>query len=373
MNNVSQKAAYDRYRRSMVELVERVRAIDVGTFESASSEVLSSELKPQTTSLLTQAHQLVGCVLDACEVAEPPSCRGESELTELAEPFDPFDDLVDGEGTVLDPDSRSRIADIAFVARLELRHRAARLSQLAPQETANFLAECDSALRRVTKALCALDRVISRESSRPAYLDTLSELELGLQVRRCYASFRATIFAHGDACDRLEDVEVHLRRAGHAIAVVVGQPIFGALRLHDRDQLRSLQRRILGWLKSERRLVDGAAVWRDVCAFAAILRHIDRRQELIEHDSLVIRSALRSLAAQTETDESEEISKRVFIELASLHGLDDRVDELVDRGEMRAVVWEPVIERLAQDIGERSARASRVSTVAPIDTFAVAS
>jgi hypothetical protein len=150
MNHASQKAAYDRYQRSMVELVERVRAIDVGTFETASSEVLSSELKPRTTSLLTQAHQLVGCVLDAGEVTEPPSCRGESELTELAEPFDPFDDLVDagqvpGEGTTLDPDSRSRIADIAFVARLELHQRAARLSQLAPQETANFLAECDSA------------------------------------------------------------------------------------------------------------------------------------------------------------------------------------------------------------------------------------
>jgi hypothetical protein len=160
-------------------------------------------------------------------------------------------------------------------------------------------------LRRVTKALCALDRVISRESSRPAYLDTLSELELGLQVRRCYASFRAAIFAHGDVCDRVEDVEAHLRRAGHAIAVVAGQPIFCALRLHDREQLRSLQRRILGWLKSERRLVDGAAVWRDVCAFAAILRHIDRRQELIEHDSLVIRSALRSLTVRTETEETE--------------------------------------------------------------------
>jgi hypothetical protein len=80
----------------------------------------------------------------------------------------------------------------------------------------------------VTKALCALDRVISRESSRPAYLDTLSELELGLQVRRCYASFRAAIFAHGDVCDRVEDVEAHLRRAGHAIAVVAGQPIFCA-------------------------------------------------------------------------------------------------------------------------------------------------
>ncbi len=351
----------------MVELVERVRAIDVGTFESATSEVLSSDLKPRATSLLTQAHQLVGCVLDACEVAQSPSCVGESELMELAEPFDPFDDLVDSDGMNLDPESRSRIADIAFVARLELRQRAARLSELAPQETANFLAECDSALRRVTKALCALDRVISRESARPAYLDTLSELELGLQVRRCYASFRATIFAHGEACDDVAEVEAHLRRAGHAIAVVVGQPIFAALRLHDREQLRSLQRRILGWLKSERRLVDGAAVWRDVCAFAAILRHIDRRQELIEHDSLVIRSALRSLAVHNETDDTEEISKRVFIELASLHGLDEQVDDLVGRGEMRAAVWEPVIERLAGDVVDRSAPESRV-TVVPVGT-----
>lgn len=338
MPEASHPAPYRLYQQSMLALVERVREIDVGTFETATREVLFTELQPRTTSLLAQANHLVRSVLDACEVPE--------EALGGPDPAMDFELAIDA---VIEhsPSSSSRIADVAYMAQVELRQRAARLDGLAWDETTILIAECDGALRRVTKALCAIDRAMARASDTPAYLDFLSELELSLRVRRCYARFRSRVLAGGGEVTGPDDVLAALRRTGTEIAVVVGLPLYPSLRLNDRLQLRGLQQRILAWIRT-RDLGVGLSIWRDVSAFVAILRHVDRRQELFEHDARVVLTAVESLARHGM------ITDRCFQELARLDGRDDDIDALLAEGSRDVEVWAPLLERLAREIGNRS-------------------
>jgi hypothetical protein len=346
---VSQARSYHLYQASMLALVQRVREIDVGTFETATREVLSRELHPRTTTLLAQADQLVGDVLDACQPTdlEAARCSQTRSDIEVSPPPDDFEIAIDAAIVQGTPRS-SRVADIAFMAQVELRQRALRLASIAPDPTSLLLAECDSALRRVTKALCALDRAIARAGGTPAYLDYLSELELSLRVRQCYAVFRARVLAGREQLDTLEDVEARLRRTGNEIAIIVGHPIYSGLRLNDRIQLRNLQQRIVTWIKSPaRELVGGLRIWKDVSAFVAMLRHVDRRQELFEHDSRVVYAALESLT------QAGEVSERSLLELRALEGRDDEVDALLSAGLRDGEQWAALLTRLASEVGNR--------------------
>jgi hypothetical protein len=337
MPSASPSASYHQYQQSMVALVERVREVDVGTFETAPREVLVGELQPRTSTLLAQANQLVRSVLEECEL-------GESERI-VGEPRQDFELALD---RVIQQSPSSRIADIAFMAQVELRQRAARLDGLAPDPASILIAECDGALRRVTKALCALDRAMARASDTPAYLDYLSELELSLRVRACYARFRRRVLEGGDDVRTVEQVLARLRRTGGEIAVIVGLPVYPDLRLNDRMQLRGLQQRIIAWLSTGRDLGEGLSIWRDVSAFVAILRHVGRRQELFEHDARVVLGALESLARHGT------ISGPSFCDLLMLDGRDDDVDALIASGDRDIELWAPLLERLAREIGNRT-------------------
>lgn len=342
----SQTSTYHHYQKGMQALVERVRAVDVGTFETAPREVLSTELQPQTTSLLAQANQLVRGVLQTCEDEPSGLTRGPAPSPPF--PADDFEIAIDA-ATRDDAFSSSCIADIAFMAHVELRQRAERLAGVAPEATNVLVAECDSALRRVTKALCAIDRAIARAEGTPACLDYLSELEISLRVRRCYAKFRVRVLGDGSEPDTTKCVEACLRRAGSEIALVIGEPIYPMLRLDDRSQLRSLQQRILSWIKRPAKdLRDGIHVWGDVCAFVAILRQVNRRQELAEHDARVVSAAIDSMARLGR------LEPFILVELRTLIGRDEAVDQLLTSGADSAEQWGPVLGHLARDMGQRT-------------------
>ena len=339
MTAVRHSSNYREYQRSMVALVERAREIDIGTFETAPTEVLSAELRPRTSDLLEQANALVRCVLEACEISDVVDAMSGASF-ELA---------LDAAVEETTRSAISRVADVAFIAQVELRQRAARLATLSLHEATLLVVECDGALRRLTKALSAIDRAIARAAGSAPNLDYVSELELSLRVRRCYARFRRQVLAGGEEPETAEQIEKRLRRAGTEIAVIVGLPIYPALRLGDRAQLRSLQQRIMSWLKSPRREpASGLQIRSDVCGFAAMLADVNRRQELFEHDARVVLGALESLSAVTR------VSERTFAELVTLEGRDDGVDALLAEGSRDARAWLAVLERVAAEVGRRA-------------------
>lgn len=181
--------------------------------------------------------------------------------------------------------------DIAFIARLDLRHQLGSLRSPAPDDMNahwSALSRCCSIRRRIVRALVELEKVLDPRPTTGDRLTTLipEDLEVDLASRRVYCSFFRAIegIEAGLQAGELSLLQV-LRRSAASIAVVVGRDVYPELRLDDRRQLRSLQDRILNWMRtppsdefSARRL------WIDVQSSVSLMRGIQRRSSLIAHD-----------------------------------------------------------------------------------------
>ena len=328
------------YQRSVRALFARVRDIDIATYESAPRAILRDKLQSCTSHVLEDANHLLGELLEDCEPAGPTSGHPSAA-------FEPASGEVD-----LGSSYESGLADIAFIAQVELRHRAARLARFSSVESdGTLLAECDGALRRVTKALGAIDRALARAANTPTCLDLDfdSDLELSLRIRRTYARFRTKVLdIDVSACGSTsrEHVKARLLATGREIAVLVGLPLYPFLRLADRNQLRGLQHRLIALLRAE--TLDVVASLRlrsDVVSFASMLAQVNRRQELFDHDSRIV---IRVVASLTRLDALTEESAA---NLRHLEGRDEDVDTLLQGGRRDLAAWAPVLTRLAQELG----------------------
>ncbi|NIR42317.1 MAG: hypothetical protein GWN07_41585, partial [Actinobacteria bacterium] len=125
-----------------------------------------------------------------------------------------------------------------------------------------------------------------------------SELSRSLEVRRHYTRLRATIGA-GEL--ELAELSGWMRRVGTAFAVLIGQDVYPDLRVDDRRQLRTLQHRLLDWLRSDpadpSSTQEGVRLRQDIIGFGQMLGAVRNRQELIEHDAIVLGELLESEGA----------------------------------------------------------------------------
>ena len=250
------------------------------------------------------------------EGAAPP---GES----LDAPYVPFERAVDAAVDArTDGSARQAVGDLAFLAQLELRQRKARLERVAACRSAvAIIGECDSALRRIRKVLTAIDVAFARAGIAPQSLDYASELRISLCVRRACAKLRASIVAPGEPTPAA--LRARLRRAGTAIAVLVGWDVYPHLRVRDRLALRELQRRILDWLREGAEPTSGIRLWQDLAAFLRMLAQINRRQELVDHDARLVRAARDELVG------AAVVHEELLARLSSLEGLDEGIDALL--------------------------------------------
>lgn len=334
-----------KYQDRITSLAKRVLDIDVRAYESMPPEGLASELQPVVSELLASANGVLAEVLQTYE-AEHEARSGRDGAVGLASPYVPFEQAIDAAIGAQSTSSLDAIGDIAFLAHLELRQRAERLRHVTACRSAiAIVGECDSALRRIKKALTSIDVALARAGLVQPSLDFASELEVSLRVRRACAKLRARVVAGGEPTP--ETLQVRLRGAGTAIAMLVGWEIYPSLRVRDRLQLRELQRRILDWLRQERDVEDGLRLWQDLVGFVRMLSQVNRRQELVDHDARVVRAAQGGLASP----EIAEVPAEMLGELRSLEGLDDEVDALLASAERRASAWAEPIARLALQLG----------------------
>jgi len=325
----------------LAALSERVRGVEIRDFETQSSEALASGLAPQCAGLLQEAAATLQDVVDRLDPGHaesdgsgPGAVPGESDAFERT-----LDDAVD---------TRRLPGDVAFIAALELRQRRDRLTHLGrDQPPLAFIGECDSAMRAIRKALGALDAVIAEAAGTAPRLDFSSVLQSSLRVRRRYATFRARILASGEP--RAEGLRQQLRALGTHIAKLVGWDVYPELRVHDRLQLRDLQARILGWLQAGEAsaTADGVRLWEDLVAFVRMTGQINQREELVEHDRGVVEHAWRALAR---VEDGGVVPEPILRLLASLEGLDEETDGLLQAGDRRVGPWRgalgPARERL---------------------------
>src|SRR5690606_8022121 len=150
-------------------------------------------LQPATLSILEEARSVLNRILDACDSIDDTFRVSDAVHSDVRASYLPFERAIDATvATKLG--SRQAVEEIAFMAQLELSQRSERLARLkASQGVATLLSECDSSLRRIRKALSAVDVVISSVTSTAPNLDFTSELETSLALRRAYAKFKSRV------------------------------------------------------------------------------------------------------------------------------------------------------------------------------------
>jgi hypothetical protein len=128
--------------------------------------------------------------------------------------------------------------------------------------------------------------------------------------------------------------------------MLVGWDVYPSLRVRDRLQLRDLQRRVLEWLRTDRDTTAGMRVWQDLVGFLEMLAQVNRRQELVDHDTRAVCEAAAKLVGVSHTDL---VPAETMALLTSLEGIDEDVDALLASDERASVrAWVAQIERLAQ-------------------------
>lgn len=319
------EASPQAIQRALVDLVARARAIDVRPHEGASAETSRAELVPAVAGVLQDA-------LSTC--------------AEVLERFDDCPNELDGFGAPDDGTasglfyanveqllSGQSIADIAFLGMTELRQKMSAQRIETAVDGWDVVAECGSTLRRIAKTMTALELALARSHGLEPQLGFESELGRSIEVRRQYARLRQTVLGEGEPTD-LAGLRHALRRAGTAIAMLVGRDIYPNLRIPDRRELRSIQNRIIGWLRDED-AAAGVRLWQDLLGFVRLVAQVNRRQELVDHDARMLRRLLDGR------------SEPVALDLRALRGLDDELDGLLDA----QATWEllrPVLVRLAE-------------------------
>lgn len=333
------EAAFAELQASILALAARVEAFDLRRFELHDVDALTSELTPPVRALLHEAYRVARDVAEACGGGALAPSGAEADGGAPRPEHTPGRAL--GGGAAGPSSSLADIADIGFLASLELKQRADRLEHLPDESSrAVVIGECESALRSIRKALKTIDRAFARAGVSPSRLDFTSDVETALEVRRVYAKLRARVAELGEP--RGDASYEQLQALGMAIATVVGWEGFAQLRVRDRMALRELQRRLVEWFRTEREAVAARRLWQDIEFFVRSLSGISRRQELTEHDAQVVEESWEVVNTVDGALPAETLEA-----LQRLEGLDDEVDVLL-AGEARssAVAWRAPLERL---------------------------
>jgi len=146
-------------QREVVALARKTAAIDVRSFESDPPEILATRLSPRVLELLVEGRHLLAEIVRVCEPDDVSTHDGDAQETPLA--YLPFEQVLEHE--VERVAGIGTIGDIAFLAKLEVRERLECLARIAESpKHSTILAECDSSIRRLRKALVVLDQTFGR-------------------------------------------------------------------------------------------------------------------------------------------------------------------------------------------------------------------
>ena len=322
-------------------LCERARGINTRDYEQSDPDSIARDLVPVLAGLLNEAEIFIRQVF------------GRYNADESAEPADSADQHGSDGGSRL---GDQRIADLAFVARLELGQARRNLGALAQKSDSwEYIALCAGIRRRLLESLSALELAMcvdeGRESSNDWYRD---ELRLSLEVRRVYAVFNKALQA--DEQPDGSTVYHRLRQTGVALAKLIGRDVYEDLRIRDRQMLRTQQRSVVAWLRqsSQGDAVDphaharaGIRLWTDTVGLARMLLQVSNRSELRIHDARVLSAAWQALF-DDHSRPAERIPESLLVELGTVYGLNPDLDRCIEAGAACPINdWEiPLLETL---------------------------
>lgn len=288
-------------------LAADVEAVDLRSFEAVEPNLEMARLVVCVDELAARAVRITKSIITRFDAAETEESEFDADEITAVRP--------------------AEIGSIAFVAQLELRQCRERLAIRSGFDLLAVLDECDRTLRRILRALRAIDSELARVFAYRRVLGDVELLSRSLRVRSCYAELSIQIARLPEPT--ADTIKKSLRLAGTAIAILIGKPVYPELRVGDRLQLRGLQYRISSWLRGNgpsTSPASGLQLWSDITAFLRMLQQVNQRPELLEHDAEVLREARRALESEAADSPWPE---PLFAALCSLRGRDPNIDELL--------------------------------------------
>lgn len=349
---------------TIVSLFSETERVALRRYEESTTEDLVARLTPTVKNFLERTCGLLSGVMTRYDNSGDDEggfgeLFDEAELNTTAE----IVPLRSNTGASLQaPKSpAAAIGDLAFVALAELRQHQHRLQAHRPTfEKKELISDCGSALRAIRKSLYALEPLLCEVEQTPRMLPP--RLGSSLEVRRQYRKLWSCA-AEAGAVDAA-NVRASLRRAGTRIAMLTGSEIYNQLREDDRFRIRELQERILDWLRDgdehdARGGVLAVQLWQDFALFVEMLRQVNLREELIEHDRKVMRAAAEELRRGGESEVNAVCD--MLNSPIGVVGLDDSLDDLLRRGPSAAALLRE-LSRVRGSLQDAQAAAAPAST-----------
>lgn len=233
------------------------------------------------------------------------------------------------------------VGEVVVLARMGLRARLRALSHLGETSRSERLSLWGSALRTIQKSLSALDRAMARRRDWTATFDYYANnVSTSLDVRRRYVAFNDAVAP--DATPSGDELPRRLRTIGNFIAGLLGKPIAKELRPGDRALLLLIQSRLRAWLfegsdpdvRPSRRVseaihaTNGLRLFQDIANAASMFLDVNKREELIRHDALVVREVLPMLPPTG--DIPPDLAARIRADLQAIRGRSAQLDALWD-------------------------------------------
>lgn len=342
---------------TVVSLFSETERVGLRRYEEATTEEIVEQLTPTVQKLLERTCSVLGALLTRYGSGDDDEGFGdlfsETETESTAE-------IVPLRSDAAAKSPTAAIGDLAFVAIAELRQHQHRLQAHRPSlEKKELLSDCGSALRAIRKSLYALEPLLCEVEKTARMLPP--RLGSSLEVRRQYHKLWS--FAAATGTVEPSNVRTALRGAGTRIAILTGCEIYHLLREDDRFRIRELQERILRWLRESDESDEHAAVmavqlWQDFALFVEMLRQVNLREELLEHDRKVLRAAVEELRRNGEASVNSVCE--MLNSPIGVVGVDDALDELLRRGPTASVLLQE-LSRVRGNLQDPQAAAAPAS------------
>lgn len=321
----------------LTQLIEQTQEIHLVIPEDTGRFSLENDLIGRVFKTLAGTTELLRDALDHYDAASAGEGGGEAATG---------DGLEEIGAQIASELAAQEISGLAFVARSQLLEANEQLQRaVKSRSTWEMASQADAALRRMTRALIAVESAIREFEALPPKNRQWKNLEDSLEIRRLYSQFRRAILMGGEPGD--DDLKARLRGAGHRIAILRDLKIYPFLRIDDRLQIRKLQKRIAAWLVGEGETGEeaGRRLWEDLVAFARLLGEINHRQELREHDRRVVAELCHALFDGGATP--REIPPRERKRIQTLFGRDDELDDWITEAQnAKPLQLRVILERL---------------------------
>lgn len=247
--------------------------------------------------------------------------------------------------------STQDVADLAFVGRTEMVEIRDNLQAAkASRNTWKIASEADRAVARATRTLVSLEAALRELLGVEAVERRWFDLADAIEIRRQYVRLWLEVVRAGDM-QSPGVIRSTLKHFSDLIAILRRDKIYPFLRIDDRLELRNLQKRIFAYLEDGGTDPDQEArrLWQDLRGFLQLLMQVSRREELREHDRLLVGRVYREVIDANAG--SGPLAAEHHQNLIDLAALDPELDRLLlEKNPAKASDYKAPISRLREKL-----------------------